>query len=318
MCEIKNTVKFCFPNGSEKPNLDEIVNFAKSLDADLAQMDAVYRIAEDKSLFIKLKTEEAMLHVLTFNPGNLSFHYANGKVAQISMSHAGEYVQYVRIFDLPPEVPDQELALVLGKYGKVKRVIREKFPAELDFDMYTGVRGVYIDVKKEIPTSLHFLNRKGNIFYKGNSNICFVCKLEGHRMNSCPKRKDRKQKEKQQHDETQEEEKHDSAADSCSSTYANVVSGSATTEVVEVFDEEVMAIDEIPAGENLNENSKEEQASGVQEQQRRWSLKTDPIYLAAKETLRLKQLRDQKQAEERGKLRPREKGGRKLSPPAKK
>ena len=48
-------------------------------------------------------------------------------------------------------MPDKDVSLVLGKYGKVKRVIREKFPAELGLDMFTGVRGVYMDVEKRFP-----------------------------------------------------------------------------------------------------------------------------------------------------------------------
>ena len=86
-----------------------------------------------------------MNYAVTHNPEQLSFHYANGKTVQVRMSVAGGNVQYVRIFDLPPEVPDKDVSLVLGKYGKVKRVIREKFPAELGLDMFTGVRGIYMD-----------------------------------------------------------------------------------------------------------------------------------------------------------------------------
>src|SRR5450756_2225522 len=132
------------------------------------------------------------------------------------MSHANkDYILYVRIYGLPPEVADRELASVLGKYGKVKRIVREKIPVELCLDAYTGVRGVYMDVKKEIPSSLHFQNLKENIHYSGNKDKCFVCKEEGHRMNSCPKRKARKQPGK--HHQEQEQ--------SGSRSYAGVVSG---------------------------------------------------------------------------------------------
>lgn len=55
---------------------------------------------------------------------------------------------------------------VAGKYGKVKRVIWEKFPAEFGLDMYTGVQSVYIDMKKKIPSSLHLYIY---IFYEGSN-----------------------------------------------------------------------------------------------------------------------------------------------------
>lgn len=58
------------------------------------------------------------------------------------MSIAGGNVQYIRVYYLPPQVPDKDLMLVLGRYGKVKRDIRRKFRAELGLDMHTGVWGV--------------------------------------------------------------------------------------------------------------------------------------------------------------------------------
>ncbi|XP_065084820.1 uncharacterized protein LOC135714470 [Ochlerotatus camptorhynchus] len=219
MCEVKNTIKFSFSHCDAKPNIGEIVNFAKALDANPAEMEAVYRIGEERGVFMKFKSEEAMLHSLTFNSEDLIFHYANGTTAKVRMSHAGEFIQYVRVYDLPPEVPDNELDKVLGKYGKIKRIIREKFPTDLCFEVYTGIRGVYMDVKKEIPTSLHFFNGKGNIFYDGNKDKCFLCKADGHRKLSCPKRKARKEPEKQLKEKGKQSERKQNS----SSTYAGVV-----------------------------------------------------------------------------------------------
>src|SRR5450756_2474586 len=63
------------------------------------------------------------------------------------MSHANkDYILYVRIYGLPPEVADRELASVLGKYSKVKRIVCEKIPVELCLNAYTGVRGADIRV----------------------------------------------------------------------------------------------------------------------------------------------------------------------------
>lgn len=70
-------------------------------------------------------------------------------------SVAGQNITYVRVFYLPPELPDNAVSLVLGGYGKVDRIVREKFPSGLGLDhVYAGVRGVYVDIGKEIPASL--------------------------------------------------------------------------------------------------------------------------------------------------------------------
>ena len=307
MCEIKNTIRFQFSHGQEKPDMGDICNFAKGLDADPGQMEAVYRIGEERSIFIKFRSEESMLHALNFNTEELIFHYANGKTAEVHMSDASEYIEYIRVYDLPPEVPDNELEKVLKKYGKVKRVIREKFPVELNLDACTGVRGIYMDVKKEIPTSLHFLNRKGNIFYDGNKGRCCLCKAEGHLVLSCPKRKARKQPEQQ--NQGKDEGRSDP------SSYAGVVTGAAAAERIEVLDEEVMAIDEMtPQTEG---NRKEEQASGSQVQQVDVN---DPKYKGIKEIFDslenvLKKKTEEMKKEERRKLQARSKANRKQSPP---
>lgn len=257
-----------------------------------------------------------MRHTLMEDPEQLNFHYDNGKVVVVRMSNAGEFVQYVRVYDLPPEVPDANIELVLSKYGKVKRVVREKFPPELNFDMYTGVRGAYVDVKKQIPTSLHFLNRKGNVFYHGNKNVCFHCKTEGHRMDSCPKRQVRKQPERQEPTESQDKAKIDQVLDEDQSissldttSFASTVAKSAARDIVvedaEVLDGEVMAIDE----EDLESEEQAEQSIENQTQGRvRFDYRKDPAYLMANEIWKK---HEEKQKEEKRKAKAREKAGSK-------
>lgn len=314
MVQIKNTIQFAYPNESAKPTMEELARFLKTLDANRAEMNTMYRVSEEKSVFVKFNTEESMNYAVTHNPEQLSFHYANGKTVQVRMSVAGGNVQYVRIFDLPPEVPDKDVSLVLGKYGKVKRVIREKFPAELGLDMFTGVRGIYMDVEKEIPSSYYFLNRKGNIFYSGNKDTCFHCKAVGHQMSSCPKRKARKQPENHQQDEerkTDKEKRNQDEGRSETSSYAGVVAGAAATETTEVFDDEVMAIDESTS------ETEEEEASGSQDYQKSRKYLEAKAYLTNFNKL-LKEKAAEMNKEEKRKLRARKNQGSKQSPPRKK
>ena len=97
MCEIKTTIKFPFSKESDKPSIGEAINLVKSLDADHGQVDAIYRMAEESAIFVKWKCEEAMLHVLTHNSDDMIFRYANGKETGVVMSHAQDYILYVRI-----------------------------------------------------------------------------------------------------------------------------------------------------------------------------------------------------------------------------
>lgn len=184
---VKNTLMFKFPEGAPGPTVVEMARFVKAFDADKFTMESSYKISEERCFCIKFMNERSMKDALMQNTENHVFQYSSGETVEIKMSIAGGCSKYIRIFDLPPEVPDQELATVLGRYGTVRRMVREKFPAQLELDLTTGVRGVHIEIKKEIPATLFFLNRRGRIYYEGVKHKCFLCKEEGHLKAECPR-----------------------------------------------------------------------------------------------------------------------------------
>lgn len=184
---MKNTLMFRFPEGALGPSVVEMARFVKSFDADKFTMECSYKISEERCICIKFMNERAMKDALMQNPENHVFQYSSGETVEIKMSVAGGCSKYIRIFDLPPEVPDQEIANVLGRFGVVRRMVREKFPPQLELDLTTGVRGVHIEIKKEIPATLFFLNRRGRIYYEGVKHKCFLCKEEGHLKAECPR-----------------------------------------------------------------------------------------------------------------------------------
>ncbi|XP_062705371.1 uncharacterized protein LOC134287501 [Aedes albopictus] len=204
---------------------------------------------EDRSLSIKFKTAATMEEALRTNTGPVKFSYSSGKTIDVIMSRAGSNVRYVRIFDIPPEVSDEDLSLVLGKYGKIESVIREKLPPNLGLDhMFNGVRGLHIDVESDIPPTVQILQWKGKVFYEDLKNKCFLCQQEGHRRNSCPQRQTRNQKAK--------------GVETVSSSYANaVIYGGAAQGQQEVENEEKEAIEE---EQMENGEAEAEEQSGYQ------------------------------------------------------
>lgn len=191
---MKNTLMFRFPDGAAGPSVVEMARFAKAFDADRFTMESVYKISEERCICIKFMNERTMKDALMQNHEEHVFEYSNGDKVQIKMSVAGGCSKYIRIFDLPPEVPDQEISTVLSRYGVVRRMVRGKFPAQLELDLTTGVRGVYIEIKKEIPATLFFLNRRGRIYYEGVKHKCFLCKEEGHLKADCPRNAENQRK----------------------------------------------------------------------------------------------------------------------------
>lgn len=233
---ISNTVKFAFPLGAPRPSWIEIAGFVTTLDSDPKSMDTVYKMESDRSLCIKYKSEDAMQAVLQKHRDGINFVYSSGKSVEVRMFMAGIHLQYVRVFDVPPEVEDKELIAALENYGKIHRMLREKFPTGLGLDhLYSGVRGVYMEISSDIPPAVYVAEWKANIFYDGLKGKCFSCQLEGHQKNSCPLGKATKKREQSKN---------------LKSTYAGVVEAGATAvstrmdsiddgDIIEIVEEEI-------------------------------------------------------------------------------
>lgn len=197
------------------------------------------------------------------------------------MAIVGESMRYVRVFDLPPELPDDKLEGVLREFGRIERVVREKFPPNLGLDhMFTGVRGVYMDVKKDIPPSIDIAGRKAKIFYDGLRDTCFLCQTVGHRRNSCPQRKSR--------DRKQEESKQEKTGNG---SYAAVVSGNQamptetipTDDIIEVLDEEFLDQPTETVEMELNDSHTYKHTSEKETQQQESMEKLKVVAIAIKE-----------------------------------
>lgn len=193
---VKNTLSFLFPRDADQPNVADMACFVRTLKGDQSMMETAYKISDEKSVFIRFKSEEAMNFVFANNAKSLPFHYNSGKKVMVRMSVAGN-TRYVRVFDLPPEISDNDLTSVFAKYGTVKRTVRERFPAEFQLNMFTGIRGVYIDIEQQIPETLLFRNRKGRVYYEGVKQECFICKSDTHLKRLCPLQPERQKNDEQ-------------------------------------------------------------------------------------------------------------------------
>lgn len=187
-----NSLKIRFAGNCREPTEPEIFDFMRGkmkLKAD--HLLSMYKDKLDASVIVKFKNEEEFKATLARLPGTMEFAYNKYESTQVRLSPANAVVKYVRLFNLPPEVDDREIGTALSKYGRIQRLIREKYGEETGFPIWTSVRGAYIELKEgtEIPASLHVRNIRARVFYEGLVNKCFLCGATDHIKAECPERK---------------------------------------------------------------------------------------------------------------------------------
>lgn len=185
----KNTIGFDFGKSGIMPSLKEVISFiARDLKIKDTDVHSVYRDSAENTFFVKFNDETVMKETTQRLRTTETFTYGDGKKVQVHVAAADGFFRYVRMFNLPPEVTDADIAKVMAKFGTVRQLVREKLPSDLGFVAYNGTRGVHMEVKLEIPPALYVGHFKCRIFYEGLRNRCFICKEEGHVKAQCPTR----------------------------------------------------------------------------------------------------------------------------------
>lgn len=185
----KNTIKVRFGDQARSPTDGEMVTFiARNLGIKPEQVSHLYHDPYEKCIVIKFANEPLMKMCLEQHVGEESFGYAGGQYTKVMITDGNEEIKYVRLFYLPPEVPDREVAEFLNKFGLVKKIIHEKRPMASGFRCFSGTRGIYMDVTKEIPPQVYICNYRCRIYYSGMQEKCFICKATDHLKPDCPRR----------------------------------------------------------------------------------------------------------------------------------
>lgn len=171
------------------PSLKEAISFiAKDLRIRDLDVHSVYRDSTENTFFVKFKDETVMKETTQRLRTTETFTYGDGTKVQVHVAAADGFFRYVRLFSLPPEATDADIAKAMAKFGTVRQIVREKLPSDLGYNAYNGTRGVHMEVKSEIPPALYIGHFKCRVFYEGLRNRCFICKEEGHVKAECPSR----------------------------------------------------------------------------------------------------------------------------------
>lgn len=152
---------------------------------------SMYKDKNETSVIIKFKRDEDMRNTLRDLPSTMLFEYNKYESTEVKLSAANAIVRYVRLFNLPPEVEDREISVVMAKFGKIVRMVREKYGEETGFPIWTSVRGVYLELKEgiEIPATVYVRNLRARVAYEGLVNKCYLCGSKDHLKADCPEKK---------------------------------------------------------------------------------------------------------------------------------
>lgn len=183
----KNTVKLVCPSGSRTPAHLEVLKFTLTvLKIPSSDVHSVYKDENENRFYIKFIDETKFSHFVSNLDESYNFRYDDGTVVKVSLEMASRIFRYVRIFSLPPEIEEKEIAHVLGQFGTIRQHVRERFAAEHGVAIYTGVRGVHMEIAKELPPHIYIGHFRARIYFEGLKNKCFLCKAEGHIKANCP------------------------------------------------------------------------------------------------------------------------------------
>ncbi|KAL1378134.1 hypothetical protein pipiens_004046 [Culex pipiens pipiens] len=184
----KNTVRLVFGPGVKVPLYLEVLKFTmNNLKLFAADMHTIYKDENGGQFYVKLVDEESFAAFIADTDEEYIFKFEDGSTAKVTVEQASRIFRYVRIFNLPLEIEDSAIQYVMGQYGTIRQHVRERFPSEMKVDIFNGVRGVHMEVSKEIPAHLYVGHFRARIFYEGLKNKCFFCKAEGHVKQNCPK-----------------------------------------------------------------------------------------------------------------------------------
>jgi hypothetical protein len=186
--KVQFTAKATLQGNMEKPSYAEMVNFLfGTLEMKCEDIKCMHLSVSGREIYFRCYNEETMRKIVD-NFDGAPFKFENGVVARVQMSQESEMLKYVRVWGIPPDAPDGDVARFFGNYGDVKRVVRERYPRDLNCPIETGVRGIHMDLRQELPHFMHIRNFRIKVHYEGQKERCFGCGSTEHIRADCPKK----------------------------------------------------------------------------------------------------------------------------------
>lgn len=141
------------------------------------------------SVFIKFTSVNNCDRFNRLFSGNRTIRHFNGKTSIVNVIPCGYGIRNVRLFNVPPECPNQIIVNALNKYGTVSTITDENWSSAFPFKGKSGVKSVKIDLKSHIPSYLLIAGTRAQVQYSGQPPTCSICHSSEHLREKCPKRR---------------------------------------------------------------------------------------------------------------------------------
>ncbi|KAJ4437547.1 hypothetical protein ANN_17692 [Periplaneta americana] len=162
-----NTLKIKFPATAKKPSAYEIHQWlVETMRVNTDQVDTIQLHNRDFAIYLKLVSVTLYNKLLNEHKGDKMFKYESGEEIQIVVSAADIQSTTVRIFNLPPEIPNIIVSNILSKYGQIHDR-SEKWNDQYPLPVNNGVKAVKMDIKIPIPTLLKIGMYTASLNYPG-------------------------------------------------------------------------------------------------------------------------------------------------------
>lgn len=185
--EKVNTVQLQFPVGVPRPRQEDLDRFLKAEGITAQQVTAIYPDTRQRSFYIKFADELDYNSYLERKEYDGLFEFLDGRHVDIKVCKADENLTVVTVFEVPPEVDDEDIKAVLCQYGTVRKITWGRARGATEFPVYNGIRCIYMAVEAEIPNLLTFGGVERRVSYDGSVERCFKCGEAGHKRFQCPK-----------------------------------------------------------------------------------------------------------------------------------
>lgn len=186
----KSTLKFSFSTEYARPKALEVEQFLREdVKIPSADLIGIHLSIVSSVVYVKLVNDAACDAILEKTKNGLKFRHSDGNIGPVTVDHAGLGLRTIRIFELPFELPADEVVAALRPYGTVHSHVAEKWTQFTTYPVLNGVRQIRIDLGKHVPSYLYIGGCRAIVIYDGQPKTCSGCGKEGHIRSECLQRR---------------------------------------------------------------------------------------------------------------------------------